>query len=161
MEKYDRNKLVSLQNKARELHAAYIQIADDRRHYMKESRVLKKIIMDGDRKGAYRLKASGRLVKAGKDTHQENKSGAHAIAFIGLHEIPLNQVMDAYKGHPSEDFINVGTLGEYVRFSQEYERLDEHFKSLTARSQDATRVVEECMDYLLHNGFSETEIPRR
>jgi len=161
MEKYDKQKLIAMQNRSREVHAAYVEISGNRLHYMREAEKLKKIVVEADKKADRKIHAQNNRVKIGKWEGQGQNLPVKITSFTPLHEMPLGEVLDNLKGHPTEPYINSVSLREYIRMSQEFNRLEDHFNDLSLRTKEAIRVVSECMDFLKSKGFSDINIPMK
>lgn len=148
--KYDRDKLVFMENKNRELHAALLAISEERLFYMGGVKTLKNKLIKADESAKRNERG---LVVRGKKKNQ--------TVFTPLHEMSLEGVLDNFKDHPSGHYLPPGFLREYTICLQEFERLDEHYNDLMIRSREARRVVDDCLDFLKSSGVEDTAIPMR
>jgi len=78
---------------------------------------------------------------------------------IPLHEMPIDEVIANYEGHPSADHISISNLRAYVKAAEEYFRAVEHEKDLTNRSRENLEVIETCISFLHSKGVLNEDIP--
>jgi len=147
---YDRDKLILLQNKNRELHAAILAISEERLLYMGEVKTLKNKLIKADESA--KRNEQGLVVRGKKNTQ---------TVFTPLHEMALEGVLGNFKDHPSGHYLPAGFLRDYTICLQEFVRLEAHYNDLSIRSSEARRVVDECLDFLKSSGVEDTAIPMK